>query len=244
MRKAALVSIFAISVSLPGATSRSQEPGGFGGVQSLGFSSTYSPNSSHILLGDAEQRRVWTLGVEYKRLLHQGPRFRFEYEGSVMPLWEETDPTLIGTTFTLNGQAVVISEPSQRVVKLDYAPIGAVTVGAALPVPVYAMFGRQDSHAAAISPLGARVSALPRWRIQPTFALDLGFVVSPEALPVDESAQFNYTFALGPGIEFFSDHKTSWRVEYLYRHMSNAGQGFQNPGLDQAVFRVTVSGHR
>jgi hypothetical protein len=61
---------------------------------------------------------------------------------------------------------------------------------------------------------------------------------------VDQSAQFNYTFALGPGIEFFQNRRTSWRIEYLYRHVSNAGEGFENPGLDQGVFRITMSEHR
>ena len=243
MHKAALVSIFVVGFSLLGATCGGQEPSGFGGVQSLSFSTSYGPNSSHILLGDAGQRRVWTLGPEYKHLLHQGPRFRLEYEGSAM-LWEESDPTLIGTTFTLNGQVVVTSEPAQRVVNVDTAPISTVTIGSLPPIPVYALFGRQDAYAAAVSPLGARVSAFPRSRVQPTFALDLGFVASPEDLPVDEAARFNYTFSLGPGIEFFKDRKTSWRVEYLYRHVSNAGKGFQNPGLDQGVVRLTVSGHR
>ena len=121
MRKAALVSICVVGFSLLGATGRGQEPGGFGGVQSFGFSTTYSPNSSHILLGDAEQRRVWTLGAEYKHLLHQGPRFRFEYEGSVMPLWDETDPTLIGTTFMLNGQVIVTTEPAQAATTIQKA---------------------------------------------------------------------------------------------------------------------------
>ena len=235
--------MFVVGLSLLGTTCRGQEPSSFGGVQSFSFSTTYSPNSSHILLGDAEQRHVWTLGPEYKHLLYQGPHFRFEYEGSAM-LWEESDPTLIGTTFTLNGQVVVTSEPAQRVVNVDTAPITSVTIGSQAPIPVYALFGRQHTYAADVSPLGARVSAFPRSHVQPTFALDLGFVASPDDLPVDQSARFNYTFAVGPGIEFFKDRKTSWRVEYLYRHVSNAGKGFENPGIDQGVFRVTMSEHR
>ena len=67
MLKAARVSIFAglACLSALGAAGRGQEPGGFGGVQSFGFSSSYSPTSTHILIGDAEHRRVFTLGAEY-----------------------------------------------------------------------------------------------------------------------------------------------------------------------------------
>jgi hypothetical protein len=30
-------------------------------------------------------------------------------------------------------------------------------------------------------------------------------------------------------------------VEYLYRHMSNANTAPENPGVDQLVFRVTLT---
>jgi hypothetical protein len=49
---------------------------------------------------------------------------------------------------------------------------------------------------------------------------------------------------MGPGLQFFTNRRTSMRVEYLYRHISNAGQGDQNPGIDQGVIRLTVSHHR
>ena len=88
------------------------------------------------------------------------------------------------------------------------------------------------------------ITALPNSRIQPSFALDLGFVVSARNIPMDEADQFNYMFALGPGVQFFASRQTSWRVEYIYRHVSNAGAGNQNPGIDQGVVRVTLSLHR
>ena len=62
--------------------------------------------------------------------------------------------------------------------------------------------------------------------------------------PVVEAAHCEYLFSFGPGLEFFADNKTSWRVEYIYRHMSNADEGDQNPGVDQGVFRVTLSLYR
>jgi Lipid A 3-O-deacylase (PagL) len=239
--KAALLTIFTVLV---GASGRAQEPGGFGEVQSFGFSSSYSADSSHILLGDAEQRRIWTLGVEHTRLLRLGQRFRLDYEGSVLPLYEETDPTLTGTMFTLNGQTVTTVESPVRVTYVNKGPLDTLVLGNSSGIPIYGVFGRQDTYAAAISPLGARISAVPRWRVQPRFALNLGFVVSARDLPVNRADQFNYMFSLGPGVQFFIDRKTSWRVEYIYRHTSNAGQGFQNPGVDQGVVRVTVSVHR
>lgn len=220
-----------------------QEPGVFGGTQSVGFSSSFSNTSSHILIGESEGRRVWTLGAEYTRLLHLSPHYRLDYAGTILPLYEETDPTVIGTTLAFNGQQIVIPQTPVRVIYVPRGPVGSTLVTAGVTVPVYAVLSRQDTYAALLSPLGARISALPRSRIQPTFAVDLGLVVSARDIPVANSDQFNFMFAFGPGLQIFRDARTSWRFEYLYRHTSNAGEGQQNPGVDQGVLRVTVNLH-
>ena len=192
----------------------------------------------------SEQRRVWTLGANYSHVLNQGPLFRFDYEAVVTPVWEERDPTVTGTEFFISGQAVVTQQTPVRVVDVTSKPVGTILTGNGTYAPVYAFFGTENTYAAAVTPLGARVSAMPRWRVQPTFALDLGFVVGSRAIPIDDGTSFNFSFALGPGIEFYSNARMSWRVEYVYRHFSNAGLGNENPGVDQGVVRVTVSRHR
>jgi hypothetical protein len=239
--KAAIVSIFAAFASLCGASLHGQEPLRLDARQSFGFSTTYSADSSHILIGDAEQRRIWTLGAEYTPLIHPGPRFRFDYEGSVMPLYEETDPTVYGTIFTLNGQTFTTEQTPERVVYAVRGPVGTVGTGKGANSPVYALTGREDTYAAAFAPLGARVNAFPRRRIQPSFALDLGFIVSARDIPIDQSSQFNFMFSFGPGVQLFTSPNASLRLEYIYRHASNAGLGNQNPGVDQGVARVILS---
>ena len=221
-----------------------QETRSYGGAQSFGVEASWSGTSSHILLGDAEERRIWTLGFNYTYLVHVSPHFRWDYEAELMPVWEERDPTIIGTTFPYKNQIVYVAQTPERVTHVYYGPIGSTVVGSGTVEPLYAVFGKQYSYAAAISPLGARVTAFPRWRVRPTLAVNLGFVVSPSDLPVDGSDQFNYMFALGPGIQIFADKHTSWHLEYIYRHTSNAGEGNQNPGVDQGVIRVTLELHR
>jgi len=221
-----------------------QETSGFGGVQSLGFSVSYSPDSSHILIGDAGQRRIWTAGAEYTHLLRQLQIFRLDYEASLMPFFLESDPTVTGTFFTVDGATFNMPQSPVRVVRVDHGPVGTVSTGSGSPTPLYALFGRENSYAVAVCPLGGRINALPRSRIQPSFAVDLGFIASARDLPIDQSSQFNFTFAMGPGIQFFPDARTSLRIEYIYRHISNAGLGAQNPGIDQGVVRLTVSRHR
>ena len=215
-----------------------------GGVESFGVSSTWSPDSSHILIGLSEQRRTWTLGVEYTHRLGSGKRFRFDYEGSLQPLYEESDPTEIGTITTIAGRTFITPQAPVRVIFEDRGPVGFIIGAGPAPLPIYAYYGRQNTYAAALSPLGARVSGFPRSRLQPSFALDLGFVVSSRDLPVDLADQFNYMFSFGPGVQVFASPRSSMRLEYIYRHISNAHQGYQNPGVDQGVVRLTISRHR
>ena len=108
-------------------------------------------------------------------------------------------------------------------------------------VPLFATYGRQDTYAAAFTPLGARISALPRWRIQPSFAIDLGFVLAARDIPVDDTDQFNFMISFGPGVQFYTSPLASLRVEYFFRHVSNGSLGDSNPGIDQGVFRMTIS---
>jgi hypothetical protein len=243
LRRAAFLTIFLCLSTTPIALP-AQESAGFGGVQSFGFSTSYSGSSSHILIGNAEQRRIWTLGAEYTHVLHQGQQFRFSYEGSITPLFEETDPVAFGTSYTYAGQTILATQTPERITYAIRGPIGSIVAGNGVVTPIYALTGREDTYAGSISPLGGRITALPQGRIQPSFALNLGVVLSARDVPVDHSDQFNYMFALGPGIDLFVDHRTSWRLEYIYRHVSNAGEGFYNPGIDQGVIRVTLSLHR
>jgi hypothetical protein len=241
LRKAALVLLVAGLVCVSG---WGQEPGGIGGKQSYGFSWSYSPDSSHILIGLAQQRSTWTLGFEYTHRIHSGKRFRLDYEGSFLPVYEETDPTVIGTKTTVGKNTIITSEPPVRVVTVDRGPVGMAAVVGGPNVPIFAIFSRQSTYAEALEPIGARVSAFPRSRIQPSFSIDTGFVVSSRDLPVDKADQFNYLFSFGPGLQLYAGARSSVRLEYILRHISNAHQGFQNPGVDQGVIRVTFSHHR
>jgi hypothetical protein len=236
---AVIVCIFGLDQAVLG-----QEPGGVvGGSESFGVSTTWSPSSSHILIGTAEQRRIWSLGVEYTHRLALGENFRLDSEGSLLPLFEETDPAVFGSTVTIAGQTIVTPQTPVRVVQVARGPVGILTEGS-LRAPIYAIFGRQDTYAWSLAPLGARISVFPRRRIQPSFSLDTGFVVSARDIPIDYSDQFNYMFSFGPGVQLFANPRTSWRLEYFYRHLSNAHQGTENPGIDQGVVRVTLSMHR
>ena len=85
-----------------------------------------------------------------------------------MPVWEEIDPTVTGTVFTSGGSAIVTPQTPVRVVDVAHGPVGTILTGSGAIVPLYAQFSRENTYAAALSPLGARITALPRWRVQPS----------------------------------------------------------------------------
>ena len=209
MLKAARVSIFAglACLSALGAAGRGQEPGGFGGVQSFGFSSSYSPTSSHILIGDAEHRRVWTLGAEYTHLLRLRPRFRLDYEGSVMPLYEETDPTVTGTVF-ISGRSAdryaanagardlrdQRTDRHRGYGKRTLPPRSTLCTDGRTPTPPRLLRWAPGS---ARSRAGAFSRASPSISASSSPARDI---------PVDDSDQFNYLFSFGPGVAVLHQH--------------------------------------
>ena len=51
---------------------------------SFGISASYSPDSSHIILGIAEERKFWGFGVSYGRLLWSPRGVNWRYEAEVI----------------------------------------------------------------------------------------------------------------------------------------------------------------
>jgi hypothetical protein len=233
-----LVSVFCLS---RGASAQAQEPDDFGGIQSFGVSTSYSPDSSHMLIGEAEQRRTWTFGFEYTHRLGHSQRVRLDYEGSVVPVYEEFDPAVVGLLYSVPGTTNTDPEnPPIRVTTVNRGPIGVINGPHGATSSIYPVFANLNTYGGALSPLGVRATLFQHHSIQPSFALDLGFVVTTRDIPVENSDQFNYMFSFGPGIQIFSTPQASIRIEYIYRHISNASQGNVNPGVDQGTFRFTI----
>jgi len=215
----------------------------FGGKQSIGVTASYSPTSSHILIGTSEQRRTFTAGVEYTRRLWEGKRARLDYSGEFSPFYRESDPTMVATETTIAGYPYVTPITPVRVIAVSHISLGDSCVS--ICYPIYPVYGSDETtYAVSISPLGARLVFRPRRRVQPTFETNLGAVISTRDIPIDNSSLFNYQFTFGPGVQMFALRNTAVRMEYVFRHISNAGTGTMNPGIDQGVFRLTLSRYR
>lgn len=209
--------------------------------QSIGITTSYSPTSGHVLIGEAEQRQIWTSGAEYTLRLLQRDSLRLDYRAEVAPLYRETDPTAVAYEETIFGNTVVTPISPVRVIKKSPTPVGEDCVASNQCVPIYLVYGGSEAtYGMAFSPLGARAVFRPQHRVQPTFATDLGMVISSSPIPVDGATTVNYQFSFGPGAQIYFSRASALRVEYVFRHISNADSGTLNPGIDQGVFRISL----
>ena len=211
-------------------------------VNSFGIISAYSPDSSHIILGVAENRKLWSFGVSYSRRLWASPRAIWHYDGELLPFALEGDP--------LTREIIHQTSPKVVTTVLDGGPgvsCAPVTGSFAFTDPngvVYSgtvdafCHGRQWTFGQAVSPLGLQWNFLPHRKIQPLFTAHVGYMYSTKPIPVSFAGSFNFTFDFGPGIEFYRTATRSFRAEYRYHHISNHNSASENPGIDNGLFQL------
>jgi len=208
----------------------------------------YSNDSSHMLLGYADDRKISALGASFERRSFLRSGVSGAWVAEIRPLMTVSDPTMNGFALhfpqqpQFSGNVIFTSQvPVDRPV--TSAPFNVILVD---QNQVYAgtatyIGGRRTTYVSAFSPLGYKLSAFPRKRIQPFVTGLGGFAISPRDIPVFNSSAFNFTFEFGGGVELFQTHTRSCRLEYRYHHLSNAGNGADNPGIDSGVLKVAYS---
>jgi opacity protein-like surface antigen len=209
----------------------------------LGVFSAYSNDSSHILLGVAENRKLLDFGVSYSRRLVLTRWMNWQYDGEVLPVALESDPLSYfvdnqtaptATTSAIAGGPVVLCSTSTR----SYTFIGPDGVSYSGTESISCR-GREWTVGEAMSPLGLQWNFLPEREAQPFADGHGGYMYSTRPIPISSAGSFNFTFDLGAGIELYRSKTRSIRVEYRYHHVSNKSTAPQNPGIDNGLFQVT-----
>lgn len=215
-------------------------------ANTFGVFTAYSNDSSHMLLGAAERRKLLEFGGVYNRRLVVRPRVVWQYSLEVLPVALESDPLTEDVvhqispkqaTYTLKNLAPMVTcapftEPYQNTV-----PDGTVYSGTDL----YFCHGRQWTVGEAMSPVGFQWNFRPRRQLQPFLIGHGGYMYSSKAVPTADSGSFNFTFDFGFGLEWFETARSSVRLDYRYHHISNHGTAFENPGIDNGVFQLTYA---
>ena len=213
-------------------------------VNTFGVFGAYSGDSSHIVLGYAQNRKLLNFGVSYNRRLRLGSMVNWQYSVEFLPVAMESDPvvhTVVSQqTPTVEVYASDFRQPSACVggsFAFSDTPGNGVTYSGT----VVTTCDRIWTVGEAFSPVGFQWNFRPRQRLQPVVIGHGGYMYSTQAIPVDYAGSFNFTFDLGVGLEFYQSTSQSIRADYRYHHISNHSTAEINPGIDNGIFQVTYS---
>ncbi len=205
----------------------------------------YSGDSSHILLGYSDKRILLALGGGFSMRLHQDRFGELDWSPEVRPLMLESDPVMTQTTLLVSdGQSPQVDNLRRGIPVLDPVnPVAAWQVqlqgGPVVNVVETAKYARRWTYAGGFSPLGFRWIFLPHSRVQPLAGLNAGFAVSPRDIPMFDTSAFNFTFSFGGGFQLWRNPTHATRIEYRFHHLSNAGIGSLDPGIDSQLIQLS-----
>lgn len=209
----------------------------------LGIIGAYSWDSSHILLGESEQRMLVNIGVAYSRRLVLNHFVNWQYDGELLPVALESDPL----TYYLNQETSPVQGTYSGT--LADSPVTCAPLSIAYSYTInnvtysgtetYGCSGRQWTMGEAMSPVGMQWNFLPARKLQPFVDGHGGTLYSTRPIPVAGAGSFNFTFDIGAGVEMFRSKGRSIRAEYRYHHISNHETAALNPGIDSGLLQVT-----
>lgn len=104
-------------------------------------------------------------------------------------------------------------------------------------MPLYMIWHREASYAAAVNPLILKWNFNSVGKAVPFFELGGGVLVSPDEIPAGTS-NVNFLQQAGFGVYIFSREKRAVALAAKYVHISNAGLASPNPGINTLQFSV------
>ena len=105
--------------------------------------------------------------------------------------------------------------------------------------PVFVVFQRYNTaYGAGFSPLGVKWDFAARGRIEPYVELNGGLLFANHQVPAGTSC-VNFTDAAAFGMHLLGP-RWAWSLEARYMHISNAGLGNLNPGINTVQVRLGV----
>jgi len=209
----------------------------------------YSNDSSHMILGDARNRKIGALGFQYQRRLVNRRRWNLSYTAEMRPGMLESDPTWIYTNVITApaSEAGVYPQAPVAVMRCVASSIAYITTLSSPTGPiVYSgdyvyTCSRRSVVEQSFSPAGMRFNLMPRRRLQLTFSSFGGYMFSTQEVPIPDAGSFNYIFEFGGGLEFFRSRNRSVRLEYQVQHYSNKKTAEYNPGVDSGLIKLTYA---
>jgi opacity protein-like surface antigen len=216
-------------------------------LNTFGVFSAYSGDSSHMLLGSAQNRKLLDFGAYYSHRLLINHIVNWQYNGELLPVALESDPVVhivlnetspnVQTT-VLNDVQVSACSPALLSYNFDFSNQGTTTTFSGTEVVTCT---RQWTIGEGVSPVGFQWNFLPRHKTQPFLIGHGGYMYSTQPIPIPNAGSFNFTFDVGAGVELYRTRTKSIRAEYRFHHISNHNTANENPGIDNGLYQVTYS---
>jgi len=105
------------------------------------------------------------------------------------------------------------------------------------PVNVY-ILDPKNVYGASIAPLNLKWNFTGGKRVAPYLQLSEGVLFTSTYLPFPGTSKVNFQSGLGLGFHFFTREKRAWTGEVKYQHISSAGIGDLNPGINTVQFTI------
>jgi hypothetical protein len=214
-------------------------------LNTFGLFGAYANDSSHIILGYAQNRKLLDFGGFYTRRVLLNHIVDGQYMAEISPIVFESDPlwreTVTVTPTPPGPQFAPIEETFSQACHPYSATYSSVFQGVTYNQTVTITCNqRQWTFGEGLSPLGFKANFLPRRRIQPVLTALGGYMFATRPIPVSDASGANFTFSIGAGLEFYHSATRSIRAEYRYHHISNAGTA-DDPGIDNQIIQITYA---
>lgn len=228
-------------------------PGGaWNGTRSWSVFAQYSPTSTHLVLGIVDQRTFIALGGEFNQRLAANRVDQFFWAPEIRPLMVESDPAQTGFQYNLCA-LVTLGQPctpasgyyrfpeKRPVINTGVQTSDQSAVIAGLPYYQNYTFhyGRRWTYVSGVSPLAFRWVFRPQAPVQPLLGVSAGVAFATRDIPMFETSAFNFTFGCSAGFQVWRNRAHATRVEYRFQHLSNAGMGPFDPGIDSQMVQVS-----
>ena len=137
----------------------------------------YSNDSSHIILGNALNRKIGAIGFQYQRRLVHRRLLDFSFIAEARPGMLESDPIQIVTNVETSPTPGVFTEAPVVLLKCTAVTFPPYTLPGTTTTGYFvSSCSRRTVIEQGFSPAGLRVNLMPRHRLQPTFSTFGGYM--------------------------------------------------------------------
>ena len=171
-------------------------------------------------IGDTNDRDLFLIGLRARWLLSESGRVEVAYTADLLPAVVSTGMP----SYTFANVPGPMCPPNQT-----------------CPLPIITEMTRNTVYGFGVAPVGGEV----RFRATRPLAFVLrgsaGGVYFTRPIPDPEERRFNFIFDIGAGAELRFSRRVAMTAGYRLNHISNAGRGPVNPGMNSQMLELGLS---